>query len=76
VPIYAVARISPVVAATVAAGGLSAKRGTQMSAAQPIKVRDMAIVHRLFRQPERSSPGFPVVTGGQFPQVPGGKIGR
>jgi hypothetical protein len=50
VPIYAVARISPVVAATVAAGGLSAKRGTQMSAAQPIKVRDMAIVHRLFRQ--------------------------
>jgi hypothetical protein len=50
VPIYAVARISPVVAATVAAGDLSAKRGTQMSAAQPIKVRDIAIVHRLFRQ--------------------------
>jgi hypothetical protein len=49
VPIYAVARISPVVAATVAAGGLSAKRGTQMSAAQSIKVRDMAFVHRLFR---------------------------
>jgi hypothetical protein len=51
VPIYVMARISPlVVAATVVAGGPSAKRGTQMSAAQPINVRDMAIVHRLFRQ--------------------------
>jgi hypothetical protein len=51
VPIYSVARISPVaMAAIVAAGGLPAKRGTQMSAAQPINARDMAIIYRLFRQ--------------------------
>jgi hypothetical protein len=37
VPVYVVARISPVVvAATVAAGGVPAKRGTLMSASQPI----------------------------------------
>lgn len=29
---------------------MPAKRGTQMSASQPINMRDMAIVHRVFRK--------------------------
>jgi Bacterial regulatory proteins, luxR family len=47
VPIYVVARISPVVvAATVAAGGVPAKRGTQMSASQPINADRLFLSER------------------------------